>query len=128
MRWPMIVSEVGLTARGSSSSSIPAPAFVTHATSGPKPSMCSASLTSSDRGMRRGNAQFSWPLSLIMSSKARWIASHIARPNDHHAAHAGPVRHLRLADDVGVPAVKVVGHLGDFFDEVLLLFSFLFHV
>src|SRR5438445_6744819 len=80
MREPMIVSDVGRTASGSSSSSMPAPALVTHATSGAKPSMCSASFIRNERGMSRGNAQFSWPLSLIMSSKARWIASHIAHP------------------------------------------------
>src|SRR5260370_25956812 len=80
MSEPMMVSDVGLTARGSSSSSMPAPARVTQATSGAKPSMCSASFMRNERGMSRGNAQFSWPLSLIMSSKARWIASHIAHP------------------------------------------------
>src|SRR6266571_5075290 len=80
MSGPMIVSEVGRTARGSSSSSMAPPARVTHATSGAKPSMCSASFIRNSRGMSKGKAQFSWPDSLIMSSKARMIASHIAQP------------------------------------------------
>ena len=37
------------------------------------------------------------------------------------------VRELGLADDVRVPAVEVDRHLGDFFNEVLLLFWFLLH-
>src|SRR5206468_1627986 len=80
MSGPMIVSEVGRTASGSSSSSIAPPARVTHATSGAKPSMCSASFIRNSRGMSKGKAQFSWPDCLIMSSKARVIASHIAQP------------------------------------------------
>jgi len=47
--------------------------------------------------------------------------------HNHHASHTRPVGQLGLADHVRVPAVEVVGHLGDFFDEVLLLFGFLFH-
>src|SRR6266550_3149004 len=77
---PMMVSDVGRTASGSSSSSMRAPAFVTQATSGAKPSTCSASFIRNSRGISSGKAQFSCPLSLIMSSKARWIASHIAQP------------------------------------------------
>src|SRR5205807_1535678 len=65
---------------GSSSSSIVPPALVTHATSGAKPSMCSASFIKYSRGISSGKAQFSCPLSLIMSSNARMIASHIAQP------------------------------------------------
>src|SRR6266581_2536283 len=77
---PTIASDVGRTASGSSSSSMRAPALVTHATSGAKPSTCSASFIRNSRGISSGKAQFSCPLSLIMSSKARWIASHIAQP------------------------------------------------
>src|SRR5438132_3617485 len=80
MSEPTMVSDVGRTASGSSSSSMPAPALVTQATSGAKPSMCSASFIRNERGMSSGNAQFSCPLSLIMSSKARVIVSHIAQP------------------------------------------------
>src|SRR5256884_4701170 len=65
----MIDSEVGRTARGSSSSSISRPALVTQATSGAKPSTCSASFIRNSRGMRSGKAQFSCPLSLIMRSE-----------------------------------------------------------
>src|SRR2546428_5058539 len=50
------------------------------------------------------------------------------RADDHHAAHAGPVGQLGLADDVCVPAVEVVGHLGDVLHEILLLLHSLFHL
>ena len=49
------------------------------------------------------------------------------RADDHHAADARPVRELRLADDIGVPTVEVVGHLGDVLHEILLLLHGLFH-
>ena len=48
----MIVSEVGRTTSGSSSFS--PPAWVTTATSGAKPSTCSASFSSSFEGMSSG--------------------------------------------------------------------------
>jgi hypothetical protein len=47
--------------------------------------------------------------------------------DDHHAAHARPVGQLGLADDVRVPAVEVVGHLGDVLHEILLLLNGFFH-
>ena len=50
--WPMTVSEVGRTAKGSSSSS--PPAWVTMAHSGAKPSTCSASFWRKKLGIRSG--------------------------------------------------------------------------
>ena len=48
-------------------------------------------------------------------------------PDDHHAAHTRPVGQLGLADDVRVPPVEVVGHLGDVLHEILLLLGHLLH-
>ncbi len=74
----MMVSLVGLTA--SLSSSFFAPPWVTQATSGAKPSTCSASLVSSDSGMNSGNCMFSCPVRLIMASRASRTFSHSPHP------------------------------------------------
>jgi hypothetical protein len=72
---PITVSEVGLTIRGSSSSS--PPAWVTTAHSGAKPSTCSASFSRNDFGIKSGKEALTWPVSLKASSKCFWIISHI---------------------------------------------------
>src|SRR5438034_8135864 len=47
--------------------------------------------------------------------------------DDHHAADPRPIGQLRLAYDVGVPAVEVVRHLRDVLHEILLLLDDLLH-
>ena len=54
------------------------PARVTTASSGAKPSTCSASFLRKLSGMRRGKYAFWWPVALNMSSRARCIFSQMA--------------------------------------------------
>ncbi len=70
----MIVSEVGRTTTGSSSS-LPPP-WVTTASSGAKPSTCSASLVRYDCGMNIGKYAFWAPAFLIRASISCCIRSH----------------------------------------------------
>jgi hypothetical protein len=70
---PMTVSEVGRTTSGSSSS-LP-PAMVTTASSGEKPSTCSASRLRYDSGMNSGNTALSCPASLMRRSRSAWSSS-----------------------------------------------------
>lgn len=70
----MIISEVGRTTAGSSSS-LPPPC-VTTASSGAKPSTWSASLVRYDCGIRSGKYAFCAPVSLMRSSISRCIRSH----------------------------------------------------
>ena len=67
------VSEVGRTTSGSSSS-LPPP-WVTTASSGAKPSTCSASSFKKDSGMKRGKYAFSAPASLMRRSSSACISS-----------------------------------------------------
>ena len=71
--WLIIVSDVGLTTSGSSSS-LP-PACVTVANSGEKPSTCSASFLINELGINSGKYAFSWPVSLNFLSKYAWTPS-----------------------------------------------------
>ncbi len=81
----MIVSLVGRTA--SRSSSFFWPPWVTQATSGANPSTCSASLMSSDSGMKSGNCMFSCPVALIIPSSASRTFSHSPQPYGRTTMH-----------------------------------------
>jgi len=83
----MIVSDVGRTISGSSSSpagsslpSLPGASrwWVTTAHSFANPSTCSASFWKYDSGMNSGKYAFSWPVALNMPSRTRWQFSHSA--------------------------------------------------
>jgi hypothetical protein len=58
----MAVSDVGLSAKGSSNFSAPLPAFVTQKTSGKNPSTCSASFLKLDSGITAGKSAGECPL------------------------------------------------------------------
>ncbi len=81
----MIVSLVGRMARRSSS--FLSPPCVTQATSGAKPSTCSASFKKSDSGISSGKYMFEWPVALIMASRASRMFSHRANPYGRITMH-----------------------------------------
>ena len=58
----------------------PEVAWVTQATSGAKPSTCSASFSSRDSGISMGMETFSCPVSLNMASRCSWISSQMRLP------------------------------------------------
>jgi hypothetical protein len=73
---PITVSDVGRTTIGSSSS-LP-PAWVTTASSGLKPSTCSASRSRYDCGMNSGKYALRAPASLMRRSMSACIRSQMA--------------------------------------------------
>ena len=111
---PMTVSLVGRTTSGSSSS-LP-PAWVTTASSGLKPSTCSASrrqvaLRDEQRevdvlGAGRLDAEVDLGLHPLPDGVA-------VGPDDHRAPHRAVVGQLGLGDDVLVPAGEVLGLGGE---------------
>ena len=74
-KWLITVSLVGRTTSGSSSS-LPPP-WVTTASSGAKPSTCSASSFRKDSGMKSGKYAFSAPASLMRRSSSACMSSQI---------------------------------------------------
>ncbi len=82
----MMVSDVGRTTSGSSSSpvgtSLPSLAssrwWVTTAHSLAKPSTCAASFSRNDSGMNSGKYALTCPVSLNILSRTRWMFSHSA--------------------------------------------------
>ena len=114
MNSPITVSLVGRTTIGSARSS--PPAWVTTASSGLKPSTCSASrcevaLGDEERevgvlGAGRLDARVDLGLHALPDGVA-------VGADDHGAAHRAVVGHLGLGDDVLVPAGEVLGLGGE---------------